>query len=325
MTTKDVPARIGDLPAIGRPANSALLAQGVTTLDQVAGLSEADLRALHGVGPKAVRLLREALVGRGLALRGDGAPGVAPGSSAAPASALAPAPDPGETPGASTDRAADVAALLSELEELADPRILAVNQRHGDDHAVNLTKLRAVAKRLKTDHPLAVALWATGNTAARLLALLTARPKEFAAADLDAMLRDARTPKVRDWLVGYVVTRSPHAEDLRVAWHADPDPAVQAAGWALTAGRVAKKPEGLDLPGLLEEIETRMATAPDRLQWQMNTCLAQIGIEHPEHRERALAIGERLGVLRDYPTPPNCTSPFAPIWIAEIVRRREGA
>jgi len=28
-------------------------------------------------------------------------------------------------------------------------------------------------------------------------------------------------------------------------------------------------------------------------------------------------------VLRDYPTPPNCTSPFAPIWIEEIVRRRE--
>ena len=69
MTTKDVPARIGDLPAIGRPANSALLAQGVTTLDQVAGLSEADLRALHGVGPKAVRLLREALSDRGLRFR----------------------------------------------------------------------------------------------------------------------------------------------------------------------------------------------------------------------------------------------------------------
>jgi hypothetical protein len=28
-------------------------------------------------------------------------------------------------------------------------------------------------------------------------------------------------------------------------------------------------------------------------------------------------------VLKDYPTPPNCTSPFAPIWITEIVRRQE--
>ena len=56
----------------------------------------------------------------------------------------------------------------------------------------------------------------------------------------------------------------------------------------------------------------------------MNTTLAQIGIENPELRPRALEIGERLGVLRDYPTPANCTSPYAPEWITEMVRRREG-
>ena len=53
----------------------------------------------------------------------------------------------------------------------------------------------------------------------------------------------------------------------------------------------------------------------------MNSTLAQIGITTESLRERAIAIGERLGVLRDYPTPPNCTSPFAPSWIAEMVRR----
>jgi 3-methyladenine DNA glycosylase AlkD len=54
----------------------------------------------------------------------------------------------------------------------------------------------------------------------------------------------------------------------------------------------------------------------------MNHCLAQIGIEHPDHRARALAIGERLGVFRDYPTPRGCTSPYAPTWITEMVRRQ---
>lgn len=53
----------------------------------------------------------------------------------------------------------------------------------------------------------------------------------------------------------------------------------------------------------------------------MNTALAQIGIEHERLRARAVAIGERLGVLKDYPTPPGCTSPYAPTWIAEMVRR----
>lgn len=214
-----------------------------------------------------------------------------------------------------------VADLLAELAELADPRTREVNERHGDDHGVNLTKLRAVAKRLKTRQDLALSLWATGDSAARLLALLICRPKAFDRATLDTMLRAARTPKVHDWLVSYVVKKSPHAEELRLAWLADPDPVVASAGWALTTERVARRPDGLDLPALLDTIEADMKGAPDRLQWAMNHCLAQIGIDHPEHRDRAIDIGERLEVLKDYPTPPNCTSPYAPIWITEMVRR----
>lgn len=217
-----------------------------------------------------------------------------------------------------------VAEVMAELAALDDPKARAVNERHGDDHGVNLGKLRALAKRLKTQQELAGELWATDDTAARLLALLICRPKTFERDELDAMLREARAPKVHDWLVNYVVKKSPHAEELRLAWSADPDPVVAGAGWALTTERVAKKPEGLDLDGLLDVIEGEMKDAPDRLQWAMNHCLAQIGIEHPEHRARAIAIGERLEVLKDYPTPPGCTSPYAPVWITELVRRRKG-
>lgn len=212
--------------------------------------------------------------------------------------------------------------VLAELAALEDPRVRAVNERHGDDHGVNLTMLRAVAKRLKTQQDLALELWGTGDTAARLLALLICRPKAFARNELEAMVRGTGTPKVHDWFVNYVAKKSPHVEELRTAWLADPDPVVASAGWALTADRVVKKPEGLDLAGLLDVIEAEMGGAPERLQWAMNTCLAQIGIEHPEHRARALEIGEALEVLKDYPTPPNCTSPYAPVWIAEMVQRR---
>ncbi|MFC0033458.1 DNA alkylation repair protein [Micromonospora chaiyaphumensis] len=216
-----------------------------------------------------------------------------------------------------------VAGVLAELAALEDPKARAVNERHGDDHGVNLGTLRALAKRLKTQQELATQLWATGDSAARLLALLICRPKAFARDDLDVMLREARTPKVHDWLVNYVVKKNPHAEELRVAWSADPDPVVASAGWALTTERVAKNPEGLDLAGLLDVIEAEMRDAPDRLQWVMNHCLAQIGIEDAALRGRAIDIGERLQVLKDYPTPPGCTSPFAPIWITEMVRRQQ--
>ncbi|MFC7381430.1 DNA alkylation repair protein [Sphaerisporangium rhizosphaerae] len=215
-----------------------------------------------------------------------------------------------------------VAEVLAELAELEDPKIREVNQRRGDDHGVNLGRLRALAKRLKVQQELACRLWETDDTAARLLAILICRPKAFGRDELDVMVREAHAPKVRDWLVNYVVKKNPHSEELRLAWFADPDAVVASAGWALTAERVRRKPEDLDLGGLLDIIEAEMKDAPYRLQWEMNHCLAQIGIEHAEHRARAIDIGERLEVLKDYPTPPGCTSPFAPIWITEMVRRQ---
>lgn len=56
-------------PAMGRPANAALVNIGITTLEQVAMLTEKELLAVHGVGPKAVRILKELLAQQGLSLK----------------------------------------------------------------------------------------------------------------------------------------------------------------------------------------------------------------------------------------------------------------
>ncbi|WP_305093840.1 hypothetical protein [Prescottella sp. R16] len=55
--------------AIGKPATRALQQAGITTLDSVARHSAKDLLALHGVGPKAIRILTESLAEHGLAFR----------------------------------------------------------------------------------------------------------------------------------------------------------------------------------------------------------------------------------------------------------------
>ncbi|MFJ8950877.1 helix-hairpin-helix domain-containing protein [Streptomyces sp. NPDC102381] len=70
MDTASAADATGDLPAaIGRPATRALLGAGIDTLERVARHSEAELLALHGVGPKAVRVLKEELAGKGATLR----------------------------------------------------------------------------------------------------------------------------------------------------------------------------------------------------------------------------------------------------------------
>jgi hypothetical protein len=61
-----------DLPrGIGQPALRAFAAAGYQRLEQFAAVSAAELARLHGVGPKAIRLLRAALATKGLAFRDE--------------------------------------------------------------------------------------------------------------------------------------------------------------------------------------------------------------------------------------------------------------
>ena len=53
-------------PGMSQPSLRALLGAGYTGLEQLTGATAADLLALHGMGPKGIRLLREALAARGL-------------------------------------------------------------------------------------------------------------------------------------------------------------------------------------------------------------------------------------------------------------------
>lgn len=56
---------------VSRPALRALDEAGITTLGQLAALSEKELLKLHGVGPKGVRILRQALEQEGLTFADD--------------------------------------------------------------------------------------------------------------------------------------------------------------------------------------------------------------------------------------------------------------
>lgn len=56
-----------DLPAgLSKPAQRALAVAGYTRLEEISRVSEDDLLSLHGMGPKGVNLLRQALAKIGL-------------------------------------------------------------------------------------------------------------------------------------------------------------------------------------------------------------------------------------------------------------------
>ena len=115
-----------------------------------------------------------------------------------------------------------------------------------------------------------------------------------------------------DWLNAYVVAQHPEKEAQREKWMKAKDRWAARAGWNFTASRVNKGADGLDLPALLDRIEKEMPKAMPEVQWTMNNTLAAIGIHHPEHRKRAIAIGEKIGLYRDWPVSKGCTPPYVP-------------
>jgi len=214
---------------------------------------------------------------------------------------------------------------LKQLESLGNAAVRAQNAKRGagdNQFGVARGDLRKLANKIKSDHDLALALWKTGNIDAQFLATLLINVKLLSADEMERMVKSATFDWVADWLYSYVVKEHADRESLREKWMTSDDRWAARAGWQRTAGRVVKSPEGLDLAALLDRIANEMGVAPPEVQWTMNMCLAEIGIHFPKHRKRAIVIGEKLGIYLDYPCSKGCTSPFAPIWINEMVRRQ---
>jgi len=215
---------------------------------------------------------------------------------------------------------------LTQLKALGNDKMRAHNIKNGageNQFGVKMGDLRTLAKKIKANHNLALELWDTGNVDARFLSALLIDPKKLSHDDMNRIVKSEKFVHVADWLYSYVIKIYPDNESLRQEWMKSKDVMLARAGWSLTSGCVVRNPDVLDLPAILDRIESEMPGAAPEVQWTMNSTLAQIGIQFPKHRKRALAIGEKLGVYKDYPVSKGCTSPFAPIWINEMVRRQQ--
>src|SRR6187399_1973605 len=216
--------------------------------------------------------------------------------------------------------------ILAQLESLGDVARRAHNTKAGapdNQFGVKLGDIRAIAKKIKTDHELALHLWDTGNVEAQLLATLIIKPRSLSADDVDRLTRSTTCAQVADWLNSYVVAEHPEKEALREKWMKAKDRWQARAGWHFTASRINKRAaDGLDLPALLDRIEKEMPKAKPEVQWTMNNTLGAIGIHHPKHRKRAIAIGAKIGLYRDWPVSKGCTPPYVPVWVEAMVKRQ---
>ena len=214
---------------------------------------------------------------------------------------------------------------FAQLEAWGSDSVRAIYARQGagaNQFGVKMGDLRGLAKKLKTDHPLALQLWATGNLDAMVLASMLMDSRQLSEPQVEGMLHPLTYYRLVDEFVYNAVAKAAFAESLRLRWMDSAEEMIGRAGWNLLVARLTSGDHsGLDYEALLAQIEAEMKAAPRYKQESMNRCLVEIGARVPALRERCIAIGERLGRLDDRPIPKGCTSSYAPEWIAALLRR----
>lgn len=129
--------------------------------------------------------------------------------------------------------------ILSRLHALADPAKLdgmahfgmATERRLG----IPVPPIRALAKEIGTNQPLALELWQTGIAEARILATILADPHSITPIQMDAWAADLNSWDVCDHACGNLFDKTPYAWEKVRQWAAQEAQFTRRAGYALLA------------------------------------------------------------------------------------------
>lgn len=194
----------------------------------------------------------------------------------------------------------------------------------------NNTQIRAIAKEHGKNADLAAHLWNSGGFSARMLSYLVLDLKavdvpyiERLLADIEAVTDAREQSQLLDWLIANVIMKKSALRNEAAKWRSGGPAISQRVFWSVQARSIQAENHDHN-ERLLAHIERELASAGP-LKWNMNWCAAQIGIADERLRPRCIALGERLGLYRDYPVSKGCTSPFLPVWISAVVGRQARA
>ena len=217
--------------------------------------------------------------------------------------------------------------VLDELKALGSEQTRKTIRRHGVAeplYGVKFGDLEPIKKRIKTDHALALQLWATQVHEARLLATMIADPRQIDADLLEQWVVDLRGHVVADAFAG-LVARTPLAQDCVQRWVDADNEWIERTGWHLLGQLALHEP---DLPDAyfepyLVRIEQTIHDAKNRVREAMNNVLIAIGGRNDALEKRALAIAAKIGGVHVDHGPTYCKTPDAAAYILKTRAYRE--
>jgi 3-methyladenine DNA glycosylase AlkD len=193
-----------------------------------------------------------------------------------------------------------VSAILAELRAMGSDADRAGMARYGInvDHAfgVSVSALRKVAKRLGTDHDLALALWATGNHEARLLACFIDDPAAVTAKQMDRWASDFDSWDICDQATTSLFDRTKHAWPKATQWAKHDEEWVKRGGFGLMAGLAVhdKAADDRAFMRLLPLIERGAFDDRGFVKKAVNWALRNIGKRNSALNAAAIVCAEKI-------------------------------
>ena len=193
-----------------------------------------------------------------------------------------------------------LADILSEVRALGSERNRAGMARYGINveraFGVSVYELRRIAKRLGTDHTLALALWDTGNHEARLLACFVDDPARVTERQLEAWGRGFDSWDICDQATTSLFDQTTFGWAKAVEWAARDGEWVKRAGFALMAGLAVhdKAAEDEAFLRLLPVIERGAFDERNFVRKAINWALRNIGKRNATLHAAAVACAERI-------------------------------
>ena len=164
---------------------------------------------------------------------------------------------------------------------------------------LNAPQFRALARELGKNHALALQLWDTGNTDARILATLVDEPTLVTEAQMERWARDFDSWDVCDSACCYLFDKTGIAYRKAVEWSAREEEFVKRAGFALMAYLAVhdKRAPDAAFERFLPIIEREAGDERNFVKKAVNWALRQIGKRNSRLNRRAIAAARRIRKL----------------------------
>jgi len=196
----------------------------------------------------------------------------------------------------------DATTVIEMLKEMASPAYRDGMLRFGiaNDKAlgVKVPAIRKLAKEIKKDHTLALALWETAVHEARLLATMIADAKQVTKAGMDKWVLDFATWDVCDQACGNLFDRTPFAIEKAIEYSAREEEFVKRAGFVLMAELAVhdKKADDMIFIQFFPIIEHEACDERNFVKKAINWALRQIGKRNNTLKPLAIATAERISL-----------------------------